>query len=148
MFKNSLLPIRVYLSGAIDSGVIEHCQLVLYVYGLLNTKSEYQRNVVRLDLGIFILLTKTFLWTITCSNKLQLVLLYEDGSFSHTSEQVPREDRVEEWALNTGHQCRRTRLVPLYGLFAGYWRCIQGFGEETWGKETTWKTQVQTGGEY
>ena len=25
-------------------------------------------------------------------------------------------------------------------------RCIQGFGGETWGKETTWKTQEWMGG--
>ena len=26
--------------------------------------------------------------------------------------------------------------------YGGEERCIQGFGEETWRKETTWKTQV------
>jgi hypothetical protein len=74
-------------------------------------------DVVLHVLGVFILLMKTFLWTITCSNKLQLVLLYEDGSFSCTSEQVPREDGGEEWAVNTGRQCRRTRISSVLRTF-------------------------------
>jgi len=57
------------------------------------------------------------LWTITCSNKLQLLLLYEDGYLSCTSEQVPREDEGEEWALNTGLQCRRTRIISVVRTF-------------------------------
>ena len=28
------------------------------------------------------------------------------------------------------------------GTYGGEDRCIQGFGGDTWGKETTWKTQV------
>jgi len=26
--------------------------------------------------------------------------------------------------------------------YGGEQRCIRGFGRETWGKQTTWKTQV------
>jgi hypothetical protein len=33
-----------------------------------------------------------------------------------------------------------------YGTYGRQKRCIQGFGGETWGKETTWKTYAQMGG--
>jgi hypothetical protein len=29
------------------------------------------------------------------------------------------------------------------GTYGGEDRCIQGFGGDTWGKETTWETQVK-----
>ena len=35
------------------------------------------------------------------------------------------------------------RACSMYG---GGEKCIQGFGGETWGKETTWKTQAEMGG--
>jgi len=33
-----------------------------------------------------------------------------------------------------------------YSMYGGEERCIQDFGGETWGKETTWKTQAQMTG--
>jgi hypothetical protein len=33
-----------------------------------------------------------------------------------------------------------------YSKYVGEERCIQVFGGETWGKETTWKTQGQIEG--
>jgi len=33
-------------------------------------------------------------------------------------------------------------MVETYNTYREEERRIQGFGEETWGEETTWKTQV------
>jgi hypothetical protein len=37
-------------------------------------------------------------------------------------------------------EIKRNEMGAACGTYGGEVRCIQGFGEETWGKETTWKT--------
>jgi len=93
---------------------------VFYVYGILSTKSEYQRDVVLRDLGVLIRLMKTLFFEL--SHKLQLVLLYEDVSFSCTSEHFPRENGgVGRGGGKNGHltgrHCRRTRISSVVRTF-------------------------------
>ena len=42
----------------------------------------------------------------------------------------------------------RTEMGRACGKYGGGERCIQGFGGETRGKQTTWKTQAQMGRKY
>jgi hypothetical protein len=69
-----------------------------------------------------------FLWTIGGCNKLQLVLLYGYGSLSCASDQVPREGGGEEWALNTGRQCRRTRISSVVWAFCCFFCLVHSLG--------------------
>jgi hypothetical protein len=36
----------------------------------------------------------------------------------------------------------KNKMGRVCSAYAGEERCIQGFGEKTWRKETTWKTQA------
>jgi len=36
-------------------------------------------------------------------------------------------------------------MTEACGLYGGVEKCMQGFGSETWRKETTWKTEVLMG---
>jgi hypothetical protein len=44
--------------------------------------------------------------------------------------------------LHSGDQVKKTEMGRTCGTYGGEERCIQGFSGETWGKETTWKTQA------
>ena len=48
------------------------------------------------------------------------------------------------------HRLVKSKAPYIYSTYlnnrGGEERLIQGFGEETWGKETTWETQAQMGG--
>ena len=46
----------------------------------------------------------------------------------------------------SGHQIKITQLGKTCSMYGGEERCIQGFGGEIWGKETTWKNQPQMKG--
>jgi hypothetical protein len=46
----------------------------------------------------------------------------------------------------SGDQVKKTEMGRTCGTFGGEERCIQGFSGETWGKETTLKTQALMGG--
>jgi hypothetical protein len=37
---------------------------------------------------------------------------------------------------------QETEMGRTCGTYGGEESCIQGFGGETWGKQTTWKTQA------
>jgi hypothetical protein len=47
---------------------------------------------------------------------------------------------------HSGDRVKKTEMGRTCGTYGGEERCIQGFSGETWGKETTWKTQAQRGG--
>ena len=42
----------------------------------------------------------------------------------------------------SGEQIDKYEMGGPRNTYGGEQRCIQSFGWETWGKETTWKTQV------
>jgi hypothetical protein len=42
----------------------------------------------------------------------------------------------------SGDQIKKTEMGRTCGTYGWEERCIQGFNGETWGKETTWKTQA------
>jgi hypothetical protein len=42
---------------------------------------------------------------------------------------------------SSGNQIEKNEVGRAFSTYVGEVRCIQGFGGETWGKETTWKTQ-------
>jgi hypothetical protein len=42
----------------------------------------------------------------------------------------------------SGDQVKKTEMGRTGGTYGGEERCIEGFSGETWGKETTWKTQA------
>jgi hypothetical protein len=39
-------------------------------------------------------------------------------------------------------QVKKTEMGRAYSTYGGEERCVQGFSELTWGKETNWKTQA------
>ena len=39
-------------------------------------------------------------------------------------------------------QMKKNEMGEARGTYGVKERCVQGFGGETWGKETTWKTQT------
>ena len=41
----------------------------------------------------------------------------------------------------SGDQIDKNKMVGTSSTYDGEERCIQNFSGETWGKETTWKTQ-------
>ena len=41
-----------------------------------------------------------------------------------------------------GDQIKKTERGRTCSKYVGEERCIEGFGEETWGKEATWKTRA------
>jgi len=62
------------------------------------------------------------------------VYLYEDevtGEWSAVLTQYCSDDKIEKNEM--GGAC---------SAYEGEERCIQGFGGETWTKETTWETQA------
>jgi hypothetical protein len=40
------------------------------------------------------------------------------------------------------YQVKKTEMDRTCGTYGGEEMCIRGFSGETWGKETTWKTQA------
>jgi hypothetical protein len=46
------------------------------------------------------------------------------------------------WFKHSGDQVKKTEMGRTCGTYEGEKRWIQGFSGETWGKETTWKTQA------
>ena len=42
----------------------------------------------------------------------------------------------------SGDQIEKNELGGACSAYGGEERCIQGFGGETWGKESTWETQA------
>jgi hypothetical protein len=43
---------------------------------------------------------------------------------------------------HSGDQVKKTEMGRTCSTYGGEEMCIQGFSRETWGKETTWKTQA------
>jgi hypothetical protein len=43
---------------------------------------------------------------------------------------------------HSGDQVKKTEMSRTCGTYGGEEGCLQGFSAETWGKETTWKTQA------
>jgi hypothetical protein len=41
---------------------------------------------------------------------------------------------------NSGDNIKKDEVDRAFGIFGSEEWCIKGFGGETWGKETTWKT--------
>ena len=58
------------------------------------------------------------------------------------------EELNDQYSLPNVIRMIKSRSMKWSGMehFGGEESCIQGFGGETWGKETTWKNQVQMGG--
>jgi hypothetical protein len=54
------------------------------------------------------------------------------------------------WSVLTKYylddQIKKNEICGTCSTYGGEERCIQDFGGEIWGKETTWKTQAQMGG--
>ena len=46
----------------------------------------------------------------------------------------------------SGDKIGKNELREACSAYGGEERCIQSFGGETWGKETTWETQAWMGG--
>jgi hypothetical protein len=49
---------------------------------------------------------------------------------------------VTLYKYHSGDQVKKTEMGRTCGTYGGEERCMQGFSGETWGKETTWKTQA------
>ena len=47
---------------------------------------------------------------------------------------------------DTDDQIKKIEIGGACSTYGGEERSIQGYGGETWGKKTTWKTQVKMGG--
>ena len=59
-------------------------------------------------------------------------------------------EKTTQWALRSvlltnyysGDQIKKSEIGTARSTYGREKRCIPGFGEETWGKETIWKTQA------
>jgi hypothetical protein len=48
--------------------------------------------------------------------------------------------------ISLGDQIHKNEMGRTRNMYGGMERCILGFGGEIWGKQTTWKNQVEMEG--
>ena len=114
-----------------------------------NVKTKINRTII---LTVVLYGCETWLFTLMDKRRLRIfenrvlrrIFGPKRDEVTEEWRKIHNEEFNDQYSLHNIVQVIKPRMRwgGACSMYGGEERCIQGFGEETWGKETTWKTQA------